>query len=95
MPADLVGVDRVPADSHSFEDPGADSMVMARFCAPVRKRPDSPAVSIRDVYPHPTFRDLADALAPAPAASRSRTCGHHGEADGSRCPLGGGLASAP
>ena len=40
-------VERVSVDSNFFDDLGADSMVMARFCARVRKRPDLPAVSIR------------------------------------------------
>ncbi|WP_448619121.1 Pls/PosA family non-ribosomal peptide synthetase [Geodermatophilus sp. URMC 65] len=66
--ADLMGVERVPADSHFFEDLGADSMVMARFCARVRKRPDLPSVSMRDVYQHPTVSGLATALAPAPGS---------------------------
>ena len=41
---------------------GADSMVMARFCARVRKRPDLPSVSIKDIYQHPTITSLATAL---------------------------------
>ena len=61
--ADLVGVDRVPPDGHFFDDLGADSLVMARFCARVRKRGDLPAVSMKDVYAHPTIRSLATSLA--------------------------------
>ena len=34
--------DQVPVDSHFFDDLGADSMVMAQFCARVRKRDDLP-----------------------------------------------------
>ena len=60
--ADLVGVDPVPADGHFFDDLGADSMVMAQFCARVRKRGDLPPVSIKDVYEHPTIRSLASSL---------------------------------
>ena len=56
-------VERVSVDSNFFDDLGADSMVMARFCARVRKRPDLPAVSIKDIYQHPTIRILAAALA--------------------------------
>ena len=33
--ADLVGAERVSVDSHFFDDLGADSLVMARFCARV------------------------------------------------------------
>ncbi|WP_395575672.1 Pls/PosA family non-ribosomal peptide synthetase [Streptomyces sp. BK79] len=69
--ADVAHVDEVPLDSHFFHDLGADSLVMAHFCARVRKRPDLPSVSMRDIYRHPTIRDLtaafADAAPPAPA----------------------------
>jgi Phosphopantetheine attachment site len=46
-----------------FDDLGANSMVMAQFCARVRKRPDLPSVSIKDIYQYPTVRTLATALA--------------------------------
>ncbi|MGY1643834.1 Pls/PosA family non-ribosomal peptide synthetase [Geodermatophilus sp. SYSU D00703] len=68
--AGVLEAEAVPVEAHFFDDLGADSMVMARFCARVRKRPDLPSVSIKDVYAHPTVRDLAAALAtdvPAPA----------------------------
>jgi len=61
--ADIVGAEGGPVDSNFFEELGADSMVMARFCARVRKRPDLPAVSMPDVYKNPTIRSLATALA--------------------------------
>jgi len=72
MLADVLGVERVPAGSHFFQDLGADSLVMARFCARVRKRPGLPPVSMKDIYQHPTISSLAPALgdaAPAPAGS--------------------------
>ena len=47
-----------------FDDLGADSMLMARFCARVRKRADLPSVSMKDVYAHPTLASLAAAVAP-------------------------------
>src|SRR5262249_45228596 len=66
-------VDRVSVDSHFFDELGADSLVMAHFCARVRKRGDLPPVSMSDVYRHPTLRSLAAALAEAPpASSRAR-----------------------
>src|SRR5207249_8701977 len=43
----------------------ADSLVMAHFCARVRKRGNLPPVSMRDIYQHPTIRNLAPALADA------------------------------
>src|SRR6266550_550205 len=62
----LAGVLRngpVSLDSHFFDDLGADSLVMAQFCARVRKRGGLPSVSMRDVYAHPTIRSLAAAVA--------------------------------
>src|SRR6266576_6745607 len=61
--ADVLRVDRVSADSHFFDDLGADSLVMAHFCARVRKRGNLPSVSMKDVYAHPTIRSLAAAVA--------------------------------
>jgi len=63
--AEVLRVDRVSVDSHFFDDLGADSLVMAHFCARVRKRGNLPPVSMRDVYQHPTIRRLAAALADA------------------------------
>jgi acyl carrier protein len=70
--ADLVHVEQVSVDSHFFDDLGADSLVMAHFCARVRKRPDLPSVSMKDIYRHPTLRSLAAALAPAAPAAPGR-----------------------
>src|SRR5256714_6001865 len=38
--ADVLRADRLSVDSHFFEELGADSLVMAKFCARVRKRDD-------------------------------------------------------
>src|SRR6266404_4959709 len=68
--ADVVGVDPLSVDSNFFDELGADSLVMAKFCARVRKRGDMPSVSMKDIYRHPTIRSLAAALAevaPRPA----------------------------
>jgi non-ribosomal peptide synthetase-like protein len=72
--ADIVRDEHVLVESNFFDDLGADSMLMARFCARVRKRADLPSVSMQDIYKHPTIRSLAAALAntdtdtaPAPA----------------------------
>ncbi|NEA97921.1 Pls/PosA family non-ribosomal peptide synthetase [Streptomyces sp. SID13726] len=71
--AGVVKTEQVPLDSHFFDDLGANSLVMAQFCARVRKRDDLPSVSMRDIYGHPTIRSLTVALtesaaeAPAPA----------------------------
>ncbi|MGE5804045.1 MAG: Pls/PosA family non-ribosomal peptide synthetase [Gemmatimonadota bacterium] len=69
--AQVMNVEQVPVDSHFFDDLGADSLVMAQFCARVRKREGLPSVSMKDVYAHPTIRRLAAAardVVPAPKA---------------------------
>jgi non-ribosomal peptide synthetase-like protein len=64
--ANILGVERISVDSHFFDDLGADSLVMARFSAAIRKGVgDLAAISMRDVYLHPTVRRLAAALAEA------------------------------
>ncbi|GAA2196556.1 Pls/PosA family non-ribosomal peptide synthetase [Streptomyces bangladeshensis] len=60
--AELTGTAEVPVDSHFFTDLGANSLVMAQFCARVRKNPDLPSPSMRDIYRHPTIRGLTAAL---------------------------------
>src|SRR5712664_2385889 len=70
--AGVLRVDRVSVDSHFFDELGADSLVMAHFCARVRKRGNLPSVSMKDIYAHPTIRSLAAALADAaPGAAES------------------------
>src|SRR5256885_11783831 len=69
--AEVLRIDRVSVDSHFFDDLGADSLVMAHFCARVRKRGDLPAVSMKDVYAHPTIRSLTEPLSEvAPASAK-------------------------
>ncbi len=63
---EILGIEQLPVDSHFFDDLGTDSMLMTRFCARVRKRPDLPSISIKDVYQHPTIMSLAAAFAPPP-----------------------------
>ncbi|MFE0512556.1 Pls/PosA family non-ribosomal peptide synthetase [Streptomyces sp. NPDC058964] len=70
--ADVTCVERVPVDSHFFDDLGANSLVMAQFCARVRKIPDLPSASMKDIYRNPTIQSLATALAetdPGPATA--------------------------
>ncbi|WP_327656821.1 Pls/PosA family non-ribosomal peptide synthetase [Streptomyces sp. NBC_00483] len=69
--AGVVRVDHVPPESHFFDDLCANSLVMAHFCARVRKREDLPSVSMRDVYGYPTIRSLAAAIDAAPLATKS------------------------
>ncbi|MGY1603683.1 Pls/PosA family non-ribosomal peptide synthetase [Geodermatophilus sp. SYSU D00815] len=60
--AGVLGVDRVSVTAHLFDDLAANSLLLAHVCARVRERPELPAVSIKDVYQHPTVRDLATAV---------------------------------
>ncbi|MFF3256726.1 acyl carrier protein, partial [Actinacidiphila glaucinigra] len=60
--ADIVHTEHVSVDSHFFDDLGADSLLMARFCARARKQADLPPISMPDIYKHPTIRTLAAAL---------------------------------
>ncbi len=61
----VLGLEQVPLDGNFFDDLGADSMAMARFCARLRKRADLPTVSMTDIYRHPTIRALTTGLADA------------------------------
>ncbi len=45
-----------------FDDLGAHSLLMARFCSAIRARMTSANVSMRDVYAHPTVEKLAKKL---------------------------------
>ncbi len=64
--AEVLRVERVSVEDHFFDDLGADSLVMAHFCARVRKRRDLPPVSMKDIYAHPTVGSLAAAVSAAP-----------------------------
>src|SRR5439155_6445472 len=68
--AEVLRVDSLSLESHFFDELGADSLVMAKFCARIRKQGDLPSISMRDIYRDPTIRSLAAALAdrsPRPA----------------------------
>ncbi|PTQ12276.1 peptide synthetase [Sphingomonas oleivorans] len=52
----------VSADAHFFDELGGHSLLMARFCALLRQDHPDRAPSMRDVYLHPTVRELAAAL---------------------------------
>src|SRR5215470_2636909 len=67
MLADVMKVEQVPFDSHFFDELGADSLVMAKFCARVRKAEGLPVMSMKDIYANPTIRSLAEAFGIAEA----------------------------
>lgn len=60
--ADLLHLDKVSATAHFFDDLGANSLVLARFCARARTLPDIPAPAMQDVYLNPTLQGLAARL---------------------------------
>ncbi|MEV0963758.1 Pls/PosA family non-ribosomal peptide synthetase [Streptomyces sp. NPDC049910] len=69
--AGLVKAEQISVDSHFFEDLCANSLVMAQFCARVRKCDGLPPVSMKDIYQYPTIRSLATALAAETPESES------------------------
>jgi non-ribosomal peptide synthetase-like protein len=52
----------VSIDADFFNDYGAHSLLMARFCAKIRKLSPLTPVAMRDIYTNPTVRKLARAL---------------------------------
>jgi non-ribosomal peptide synthetase-like protein len=67
---EVLGTAAIDPGAGFFEDLGADSLTMAKFCSRVRKRADLPKVSMKDVYRSPSLAALATHLAAtaAPAA---------------------------
>ena len=64
---EVLGVRDVSVEAHFFDDLGANSLLLAQFCARVRDRlGDTPGmkntVAMKDVYQHPTVRSLAKFL---------------------------------
>lgn len=58
----VLGLEKVSTDAHFFNDLGADSLLMAHFCARLRKETGLPPAAMQDVYQHPTVRQLAECL---------------------------------
>ncbi|WP_435228388.1 Pls/PosA family non-ribosomal peptide synthetase [Streptomyces sp. Tue6028] len=67
--AQVTCVQDVPVDAHFFDDLGANSLVMAQFCARIRKIPGLPSASMKDIYRNPSIRSLAAALTVADPAT--------------------------
>ncbi|HVH22352.1 MAG TPA: Pls/PosA family non-ribosomal peptide synthetase, partial [Pseudonocardia sp.] len=63
--ARTLGLDTVSVDSHFFDDLGANSLLLAKFSALVRKESGLPALSMREIYGNPTIRQLAGVLGDA------------------------------
>ena len=86
--AAVLQLDQVPAGAHFFDDLGANSLLMAGLGARLRRTLDRPALSMADLYQHPSVRLLArhlDATAaradaassPAPATATSASAAPH------------------
>jgi non-ribosomal peptide synthetase-like protein len=53
-------LDRVSTTQHFFDDLGANSLVMARYCAKIRQVPGMSNACMRDIYLNPTIARLAE-----------------------------------
>jgi non-ribosomal peptide synthetase-like protein len=60
--AEVMKVDRVSVDDNFFQDLGAHSLLMARFCAVIRRNETASNISLRDIYLNPTIGKLAKQL---------------------------------
>lgn len=60
--ADVLKFETVSIEDHFFDDLGANSLLMARFCARIRARQNWSTTSMRDIYLHPTVAQLSDHL---------------------------------
>ena len=58
---EVMKIERVSVEDNFFQDLGAHSLLMARFCSEIRKSLKS-AVSMRDIYLNPTIAKLASHL---------------------------------
>jgi non-ribosomal peptide synthetase-like protein len=61
----VLGVERISTDAHFFNDLGANSLLMAHFCARVRRETDLMPPAMQDIYQNPTIRQLAGLLTAA------------------------------
>lgn len=59
---ETLGLEAVSIDGNFFEEYGAHSLLMARFCAKVRHSSPTLHLAMRDIYTNPTVRRLATAL---------------------------------
>jgi len=57
--AEVLDVAKVSVEGDFFADLGANSLLLSRFCAQVRRHGDLPAASMRQLYQHSTIRRLA------------------------------------
>jgi non-ribosomal peptide synthetase-like protein len=58
----IIRAEHFSTEAHFFDDLGANSLLMARVCATIRKNTGMSNVSMRDIYMHPTIARLAHYL---------------------------------
>jgi len=58
----VLKMDDIYVEDHFFDDLGANSLLMARFCAKLRTRKEWATTSMRDIYMYPTVAGLAQHL---------------------------------
>jgi non-ribosomal peptide synthetase-like protein len=63
--AEVLKLEQMSVEDHFFNDLGANSLLMARFCARARQNPGMATLSMQDIYQHPTVAQLARHLAQA------------------------------
>jgi non-ribosomal peptide synthetase-like protein len=56
---EVMQIERASVEDNFFQDLGAHSLLMARFSSEIRKRLNVSAVSMQDIYQHPTIARLA------------------------------------
>ncbi|MDC7784835.1 amino acid adenylation domain-containing protein [Rhodoplanes sp. TEM] len=71
--AEILTVERVSIEDNFFDDLGANSLLMARFCARIRRNPGMESVSMRDIYANPTIARLAATFEESGAAAAVET----------------------
>ena len=59
---DILGSSNVYVEDHFFNDLGANSLLMARFCTRLRTRKEWAKTSMRDIYLFPTIASLVEHL---------------------------------
>jgi len=91
---EVLGLEQVSVDSQFFDDLGMSSLLAAHFCARARERAESPRLSVKDVYLHPTVRGLAAAVAkPPPAPGGPTSPASTASTASTACPPSSGTAS--
>ncbi len=70
---EVLKIEQVSVEDHFFDDLGAHSLLMAQFSAKIKKKGSCTNVSMRDIYLHPTVRQLAEYIDSVPQTTPSLT----------------------